>query len=144
MNGQISHKLSGRIAVKNGQCPNGHSLMSDETRFEGLKSVRVKIKIAGKQGELFLDPVYGRFNYFSELSMKDGDIVEAFCPQCNVSLSIETNCAMCNIHMFAIQLPDGGEVEVCPKVDCHNHALKIVDIDEQLSRMYLDETKFQM
>ena len=67
-----------------------------------------------------------------------------FCPDCDVSLSIDAMCAMCNIHMFAVHLPDGGEVQSCPKVGCHRHALKIVDIDEQLGRMYVDETKFQM
>jgi hypothetical protein len=46
--------------------------------------------------------------------------------------------------MFAVHLPDGGQVEACPKIGCHNHSLKIVDLDEQLERMYVDETKVQM
>ena len=91
-----------------------------------------------------MNPFYDSFDYQCSLVLSEGQIVEAFCPECDTSLTIDTVCALCNIQMFAIHLPDGGEVEVCPKVGCHNHALKIVDLDEQLSRMYVDETTFQM
>jgi len=140
----IVKKISARLRVKSGMCPNGHSLMSDDIEFDGQKAVTIEVRKAGLKGKVHLNPFYGRFEFKSSLSLKKGDVIEAFCPQCGVSLAIDTICRLCNIPMFAIQLPDGGQVESCPKAGCHNHSLKIVDLDAQLERMYVDETKFQM
>jgi hypothetical protein len=137
-------KYTGRIRVGAGRCPKGHSLMSEEVLFNGEKAVALEVRLAGKSGMIYLNPFYGIFEFRSGLDLSKGDVVELFCPECETSLTIDEMCKLCNIPMTAIHLPDGGQVEICPKVGCHNHALKIVDLDEQLQRMYVEETKIQM
>ncbi|MCK9462127.1 MAG: hypothetical protein M0R80_21075 [Proteobacteria bacterium] len=137
-------KITASLAVKEGRCPNGHSLMTETIRFDGQKAVMAVVRVRGRTGEICLNPFYGRFEYKCDLDLKEGDVVELSCPECEASLTIETICRLCNIPMFAVHLPDGGQVEACPKVGCHNHSLKIIDLDAQLERMYVGETKFQM
>ena len=140
----IIKKLAKNVRIGNGTCPNGHSLMSKDKLFDGEKSLMVHARSAGQSGMLYMNPFYGRFEYDCEFVLNKGDIVELLCPECEVNLEIDIMCKLCNIPMFAIQLPDGGQVEACPTIGCHNHSLKIVDLDEQLERMYVDETKVQM
>lgn len=138
-------KLTGNIRVAEGKCPNGHALMNDERLFDGQRAISVRVRNRGREGTIHLNPFYGRFEFDCDIPLERGDIVELFCPECEAALKVEEICRMCNIPMFAIHLPDGGQVEACPKVGCHNHALKIVDLDAQLERMYVDEeTKVQM
>ncbi len=137
-------KLTSNLRVTDGKCPNGHSVMAKEKKFDGESAIEINIRFAGKTGKLFLNPFFGRFDFESDLVLGEGDVVDMFCPQCNASLLTDTNCNLCDIPMFAIQLPDGGQVEACPKVGCEKHSLTIVDLDSQLGRMYVDETKVQM
>ncbi len=143
-NSSFIKEVAKNIRVKNGMCPNGHSLMSEDKLFDGEAAIAVHVKLGGRSGKIFLNPFFGRFDYESEVPLKAGDVVDLSCPECEVSLSVDTICKLCDIPMFAIQLPDGGQVEACPKVGCHKHSLKIVDLDAQLARMYVDETKVQM
>jgi hypothetical protein len=137
-------QYKGRIRVADGLCPAGHSLMSDEVMFHGERAIVLNLRSAGRSGMIFLNPFYGIFEFKSDVELHQGDVVELFCPECKVELTIDEVCRLCNIQMSAVHLPDGGQVEICPKVGCHNHALKIVDLDQQLARMYVDETKIQM
>ncbi|MCP4674526.1 MAG: hypothetical protein GY854_03215 [Deltaproteobacteria bacterium] len=143
-NSSVINKVAKNIRVRNGLCPNGHSLMSEDKLIDGEAAIAVHVRLGGRSGVIYLNPYYGRFEYESEVPLSGEDVVELSCPECGVSLAVDTLCKLCDIPMFAIQLPDGGQVEACPKVGCHNHALKIVNLDEQLARMYVDETKVQM
>jgi hypothetical protein len=141
----IIEKVKKNLRVASGMCPKGHSLMSGERTFDGQKAITLTVRNRGQEGTIYLNPFYGRFEYECDIAAERGDIVELFCPECETSLEIAETCRMCNIPMFAVHLPDGGQVEACPKVGCHNHSLKIVDLDAQLERMYVDEeTRFQM
>ena len=144
MGESIIKKVASRIRVGDGMCPKGHSLMTGKRYFDGERAIVAHVRHAGHAGIIFLNPYYGRFEYECDLTLNKGDIVELFCPKCGQSLSIDIQCRLCNIQMFAVQLPDGGQVEACPKIGCHNHSLKIVDLDTQLERMYVNETKIQM
>ena len=144
MTAKIPKNLVGRIRVGNGTCPAGHSLMAEDRKFDGEPAIAVKVWLAGRSEMLYLNPFYGKFEYESDMPMKKGDVIEVFCPECNVSLTIDEQCNLCSIPMFAICLPDGGQVEACPTIGCHRHALRIVDMDEQIDRMYVGETKIQM
>jgi hypothetical protein len=137
-------QIAANLAVKDGRCSNGHSLMTDVVLFDGQKAIGAVARVGGREGNIFLNPFYGRFEYRCDLDLKGGDVVALSCPECGVSLTIDTMCRMCDIPMFAVQLPDGGQVEACPKVGCRNHSLKIIDLDALLDRMYVGETKFQM
>jgi hypothetical protein len=144
MGENVLKQIATSLAIKDGRCPNGHSLMTDEVKFDGQRAIKVVVRVGGREGEIFFNPFYGRFEYKCDIELKAGDIVSLSCPECGASLSIDAPCHMCDIPMFAVHLPDGGQVEACPKVGCRNHSLKIVDLDAQLARMYVGETKFQM
>jgi hypothetical protein len=118
--------------------------MSASTLFDGEQAISAMVRISGREGMIYLNPFYGKFEYECDLSIKNGNIVDLFCPSCGVSLTTDTSCKLCDIAMFAVHLPDGGQVEGCPKVGCHNHSLTIVDLDKQIERMYVEETKVQM
>ena len=140
----ILKRITASLAVKDGRCPRGHSLTTDAVSFDGQRAVTAAIRVGGgRKGEIFLNPFYGRFEYKCDLDLKKGDVVELACPECDASLTVDTICRLCNIPMFAVHLPDGGLVEACPKIGCHNHSLKIIDLDAQLERMYVGETKLQ-
>ena len=140
----IVKKIAKHLRVRNGMCPAGHSLMTSEKKFDNQDAIRAEVRLNGRTGTIYFNPYYGRFEYECDLQLSHGDIVALFCPECRRSLEVDTLCRLCDIPMFAVQLPDGGQVEACPTVGCHNHSLKIVDLDEQLVRMYVHETKFRM
>ncbi len=140
----ITKKVAASLRVGNGKCPSGHSLMTDDHHFSGERAVVAQASIAGRKALIYINPFYGRHEYKCELALKEGDVVDLTCPTCGASLSIDIVCKLCNVPMFAVHLPDGGQVEACPTIGCQNHALKIVDLDAQLARMYVDETKVQM
>ncbi|MCU0665185.1 MAG: hypothetical protein MUC50_23020 [Myxococcota bacterium] len=140
----IIKKISSNLRVADGRCPKGHSVMTQKRKFDGQAAIALQVAVGGRSGTIYLNSFYGRFEYDSEIPLSDKDIVNLTCPECGVSLHIETICKFCNVQMFAVHLPDGGQVEACPVVGCRNHSLKIVDLDAQLARMYVDETKFQM
>jgi hypothetical protein len=144
MTSTVIDKIASHLRVQSGSCPNGHSLMSETKMFDGEKSVGLQVAHSGRQGMIYLNPFYGRFEYECEIPVKKGDLLEVSCPRCGVSLEVDTICQLCNIPMVAVHLTDGGQVELCPTIGCHNHALTIVDLDAQLARMYVDETKVKM
>lgn len=141
----IVKNLARHIRVADATCPNGHSLMSDEKTFDGQRAIRLRVTFGGHTGMIYLNPFYGKFEYESDIPLEPGAVVDLTCPTCKTSLKVDDNCNLCNIPMFAIHLPDGGQVEACPRVGCHKHSLTIVDLDKQLERMYVEaETKVQM
>ncbi len=140
----LAKKVARNVRIGRGTCPNGHTLMCPDKPMDGEPSIGVRVKCGGKSGNLYLNAFFGRFEYECDFELKKDDVVQLFCPKCGVDLAIDANCNLCNIAMFAIQLPDGGQVEACPTVGCQKHSLKIMDLGAQLDRMYVDETKVQM
>jgi hypothetical protein len=133
---------SGKVRVKDGRCPNGCSLMDAAAPLSGVPSIRVEVSVAGRRASLHLNSLYGVFEFRCPLPLEPEQVVEVFCPSCGVSLSDPASiCSICKIPMFAIRLPDGGQVEACPKVGCHNHKLVVTELDVLLGRLYDDETK---
>jgi len=135
---------AGRICIKDGRCPAGHSLMAKDKLMDGKPAIVAEVRLKGRAGTIYLNPFYGKFGYECDLPLTQDDIVALACPTCGVSLAVEQMCRLCNIPMFAVHLPDGGQVEACPRIGCHNHSLTIIDMDAQLDRYYGDETRFKM
>ncbi len=141
----IVKQIAQRLRVADGRCPNGHSLMTKEKTLDGQPAIKLRVTFGGHTGTIYLNPFYGKFEYESDIQLERGAVVDLSCPTCGVSLKVDDYCNICNIPMFAVHLPDGGQVEACPTVGCHKHSLTIVDFDQQLERMYVDEeTKVQM
>ena len=130
---------SGTVRIKNGFCPNGHSLINAEKLVDGKPSLALTIRIGARKGMLYHSSYYGRFEYESEIPLKAGDMLKMLCPHCGISLTADDLCGICHVPMFEIQLPGGGQVQACRKVGCHNHTLMIVDLDAQLGRLYDDD-----
>lgn len=126
------------LNVKNATCPNGHSLISEEIKFKGYNSIRIKIRSGKNEGFLFLDPVYGSYNQIEEgIKIQKGDLVAPFCPECGVSLIDEhETCHLCASPLFTLHLPGGSIAEGCTKKGCLFHKIKIVGGEEQASRIF--------
>jgi len=133
-----------KIQIEKASCPKGHSLITEEKKLSGIPSIMVDARIHGHSAPIYLSAFFGDFNYETTLELNKGDVVELFCPQCETSLAIEEVCHLCGVPMFAIHLPDGGQVEACPTIGCHNHKLSLVDLDRQFLRFYSDETMPKM
>jgi hypothetical protein len=130
----------GRFLVKDGRCPNGCSLINPQKQMSGKPAITVLVRNRGATGKIHFNPYYGIFEYETDIELREGDIVGLYCPHCNASLSVEDQCGLCQVPMFAIHLPDGGEVRACPTVGCHNHDLTVMDLDDQFAD-YFDEEK---
>ncbi len=140
---QIEVEVSAKsLHVNHATCPNGHLLQDEKTKIHGDPALKVAIKLKGKSGILYIDPVYGRYDNIEEdITLKHGDVVEMYCPECGVDL-IDANeiCQSCSSPMFIFQLPRGGIVEGCSKKGCLFHKLKIVDAEKQVSRLFENST----
>ncbi len=134
----------GSVLIKEGRCPNGCSLMNADKLISGKAAVSALVRLRGESGMIHFNPYYGVFNYDCDLDPHDGDVVDLYCPHCGTSLSVPEHCNMCHVSMFAIQLPDGGEIRACPTVGCRNHHLTIVDLDAQFAEYYNEERRPKM
>lgn len=134
----------GRFRVREGYCPNGHSLINPDKRMSGKPAITTGVRNRGLVSEIHFNPYYGIYEYETDLELHAGDVVELFCPQCGASLTVDELCTFCRVPMFAIHLPDGGEIRACPLVGCRNHHLTIVDLDAQLAAFYEEERRPKM
>ena len=124
------------VRVQHASCPNGHSLMDAVYKINRYASVTVKGKYKDHVGLIHLDPIYGSFKNLMEITVPQGEIVELFCPVCDISLTTQQqNCSVCSAPMFALLLPHGGTVEGCLRNGCHHHHLKVADGEELLKKL---------
>lgn len=130
------------LCIKSASCPNGHLLMDPDHPMDGLSSIRVIATGGGNVCEIHLHPCYGNFEVDSPVPLKEGEVYELSCPVCRVSLaSQDEKCVFCGATMFALNLPKGGLVLGCSRKGCHNHKLKVVDLDGQLAELFELDTR---
>ncbi|MBN2496748.1 MAG: hypothetical protein JXR96_19310 [Deltaproteobacteria bacterium] len=134
----------GTILIKKAACPKGCSLINPDKILSGKPAISALVRVRGVSGLIHFNPYYGIFEYECEIDLRAGDIVGVYCPRCGVSLTTQEQCGICRVPMFAIHLPDGGEVRACPTVGCHNHQLTIVDLDAQFAEYYNEERRPKM
>ncbi len=134
----------GKFRIKDGCCPNGCSLMNKKKLLSGKPAITAEVRLRGEVALIHFNPYYGVFEYETDVDLHPGDVVDLYCPHCKASLTVPELCGMCRVHMFAIQLPDGGEVRACPLVGCRNHRLTIVDLDAQFAEFYDEERRPKM
>jgi hypothetical protein len=140
---QIEVEIGARkLHVAHATCPKGHALQDKEVKIHREPSLKVKVRSRGKEGYLYLDPVYGRYdNIEKDINLKDGDVVQMFCPECGTDLrNPEETCQLCSAPMFIFNLPGGGIVEGCTRKGCLFHKIKIVDAEKQFDRMFENNT----
>jgi len=129
---------SSALNVQHAKCSNGHLLRDEKQKINGNPSLKVKVRCRGKEGILYLDPVYGSHDNIEEgITIPDGDIVEMFCPECGISLKdVNDTCQSCSAPMFVFNLPHGGIAEGCLRKGCLFHKMKIVDAEQQIARSF--------
>jgi hypothetical protein len=116
--------------IQRAHCPNGCDLMSDKVKIHDMKSIQAKIKWSDKEGIIYLDPQFGKYDHISELDVPDGEIVELFCPHCGTSLKDEKEtCRTCSAPVFTLELPGEGLISGCLRKGCFDHTLKIESFD---------------
>jgi hypothetical protein len=125
------------LCIKSAFCPNGHDLMDPEHPMDGFPSIRAIIAAGGHSGQVNLHPRYGNFELHSTLELKEGEVYDLHCPHCQTSLrQEEEQCVFCGAPMFALRLSKGGLVQACTRKGCHNHKLKLVDVNAQLAGLF--------
>ncbi len=131
-----------KLYVTHATCPKGHALQTTEVKIHKEPSLKVKVRSRGKEGFLYLDPAYGRYeNVEKDIKIKDGDVVEMYCPECGADLrDPEETCQLCSSPMFIFTLPGGGIVEGCMRKGCLFHKMKIVDAEKQFARLFENST----
>ncbi len=127
------------LHIAHAACSKGCNLMDEAVKIGGFPSIRVKIRHAGQEGLINLDPVYGSFEHQCSIQVPDGAVVEFFCPHCGVSLQGQETCTLCSSPTFVLHLPR-GVIEGCLKKGCFAHSLKIVDAEELLERLFAEHT----
>lgn len=130
------------LLVEHAACPNGHSLIDAAVTIHGKPAIKVKVRHEDKAGWLYIDPIYGSYdNIEKDISLPRGGVVEFYCPQCGASLADTTErCQLCSSPMFVFHLPKGSIVEGCLRKGCIFHKLKIIDAEQQLSRLFQNDT----
>jgi len=130
------------ICLKNVICPDGHSLMDPQRVMGDVPSIKVLVSSDVDEGFLHLNAWYGNFEYQTPLELKDGAVYELLCPSCRSSLkSDETRCMFCGSPMFVLHLSGGGNLEGCCRKGCHNHKLKLVDLNAEFSQLFENDTR---
>lgn len=131
-----------QLHIEHVTCPNGHLLCDKSRKIHGFPAIKVSVKYRDQEGFLYLDPVYGSHDNVEEgIEIPDGAVVEFFCPECGVSLaSPDEKCQLCASPLFVFNLPKGGIVEGCLKKGCFYHRMKIVAPEEQVRRLFENNT----
>ena len=115
----ISLSPFGVAQIKTAVCPKRHPLMDDETKLNGLPTIRVKAVSKGIDGVINLDPVYGRHRHQYGIAIKRGKDLQVACPQCNVSLiEANTECPKCGASVYTFEVPPHGMLEGCTNPEC--------------------------
>lgn len=131
------------ICIKEAFCPKGHSLMEPGHPMGGAPSIKVlAASDSGEEGEIYLNAWYGNFEVDSSFLMKEGEVLDIYCPTCRTDLrSMDERCSFCGARMFQIKLTKGGVVEACSRKGCHNHRLKVIDLSTQLGKLFDFDTR---
>ncbi|MBN2426328.1 MAG: hypothetical protein JXR46_02590 [Calditrichaceae bacterium] len=130
------------LKVEHATCPNGHLLADPTVKINGKPSIKVKVRYKDQEGLIYLDPVYGSYeNIERGISIPKGAVVDFFCPVCGADLkNPDEFCQVCSSSMFMFHLPHGGIIEGCLKKGCMFHKLDIVDSEQQLARLFTNDT----
>lgn len=125
---EISLSPVGITQVKQAVCPKNHNLMDDEHKVDAAPSIKLKVISNGKEGLIYLDPVYGRNHHHYEIAQSKGENYEVHCPVCNISMMEENKkCNECDAPLYSIIIPQKGTLETCAKFGCEKQKWDFMD-----------------
>lgn len=114
------------------------SLMDEEKLIDNVPSVKLDINIANKTGSIWLSSIYGSYNYYSEIEIRDNEKGIFSCPHCHSELKSEKSCEICSSPLVDLNLADGGIVRFCSRSNCQNHSVEFQDLKTALGKIYED------
>ncbi|MBN1301796.1 MAG: HAMP domain-containing protein [Melioribacteraceae bacterium] len=118
----------GNVQIENAQCPNGHNLIDDSYKVDGLPGIKLLCRDGERTGYLFLSTIYGSKNHRFELNKFDLSTVELLCPVCNVSMYNESEkCPQCGSSCYELKVPGKGTVVGCIKNETNFQKWKYMD-----------------
>jgi len=81
------------IVITEAYCPNGHNLISEDNEdFDGYAGIKVLLRGATNEGEVFISPFHGDATKKGEQGWKTGEKLAFFCPVCEVPLPTFARC----------------------------------------------------
>jgi hypothetical protein len=94
------------------------------------------IQDTNQDGEVLLSAIFGDYTLESDLKIREGDLVEFRCSECDASVMLAVTCKLCRAPMASLNLRDQGYIEFCSRRGCKGHALGGVgDIDQMMQLM---------
>lgn len=122
-------KMTNLLVIKECYCLNGHNLVSDQAVFDGFSGIVLKVRNAGQEGLVALNPVYGLKHRFSmNIKLVKGDLLEVLCPECGTAMPVYSGCSCGGdlVALFLDRKPDFmNSILVCNRVDCHNAQIRL-------------------
>jgi len=130
-----------KVVSLNVKCPHcDASFMDEEYLINNKPTIKILIHTPiGQKGFIRLSSIYGDYNFASEFPIKDGEIVEFYCPDCKESLyRKKISCDICGAPIVSINCLIGGRVSICARSGCKNHYVVFEDLDTTIRKFYDD------
>ena len=122
-------KMEHLIVIAKCYCPNGHNLINDQAVFDGFPGIILKVRKAGQEGRVALNPVYGLKHRVSmDIRLVKDELLEVVCPECGVILPAYSSCSCGGelIALFLDEKPDfTSSILICNRVDCQNAQIRL-------------------
>jgi two-component system, NtrC family, sensor kinase len=125
----ISLSPYGTLQIKNAICSKRHSLTDDETKVDGMSTIKLKINQNDKTGFVNIDPIYGKNRNKYSLEIKNPRQTQIACPKCNISLVVkDKSCPKCNSTIYSFEVPPQGMFEGCINPNCNWERWESIDV----------------
>ncbi len=135
----VSRRGHPYLVLEKAEDKNGNSIIDETVRIHGEPSVKLRAKVGGEEGFLFVDAYWGShaklYSFIPDFS--GGGTVEATSPVDGSSLMVPWECPIdgCDEkHGILLTLPGGqNSIIVCGKLGCPGHLIKVTRAAEGIS-----------
>jgi hypothetical protein len=110
--------------------------MDPKKKLDDAASILVNLSYAGKNAPLHMSAAYGSYLTDSALGVSIGKIPGFRCPHCKADLKSTRKCDICGAQMVALDLKEGGQVQICARRGCKKHLLEFQNPDSELQAFY--------
>lgn len=119
------------------KCPHCRkSLMDEEKLLHEYPGIKLNIVTPEERGVIYLCSIYECHDHETDLNIKEGTVVDFYCPKCNKELLVNEECKICDAPMVTFVLKVGGRVSICSRRGCANHYVAFQDLSSELSKFY--------
>jgi len=115
------------------------SLLDASHIIDDKPSVRLTVKYAEKEGDLYLSSYYGSYKVDCQLPIPEGEVVDLFCPHCGANLKSTRVCDLCGANMAVLSVAGSGKIQICERKGCRKHIIEFEDLVTEL-QMFYDST----